>query len=292
MPSDAVPTVTQNDIIRGLREVGLRAGMAVQVHSSLKSFGRVEGGPGAVVAALMDVLTGDGTLMMPSFNHCRPFAEGEAGYYAPHETPTCNGAIPDAFWRMPGVARSLNPTHAFAAWGRHTVAWTEHHHRTLTTGPDSPLGRLCMAGGFILHIGIGMGGNTLHHVAETCLDVPCLGKRTEAYPVKLPDGRMVTGRSWGWRETPCPITDQRAYQPLAPAHMPSYRTAMVGNSELVLYRARECFDFVTDCLRNGLASLPPCSACPIRPRVDAHTVESDWDTENGCLRPDSEAWTY
>lgn len=282
--------VTKDEIIGGLRALGLKPGMSVQVHSSLKSFGHVEGGPETVIRALMAVLTDQGTLMMPSFNHLRPFKRGGPGYFSPVETPTTNGAIPNTFWQMPDVARSLNPSHAFAAWGKNATAYTEHHHRTLTMGPDSPLDRLCMDGGYNLHIGIGMGGNTLHHVAETRSGAPCLGLRTEAYPVKLRDGRTVRGRTWGWRESACPIPPR--YKPLAAQTMPSYRTAKVGSSTLVFYRSRECFDVVTQCLQHGIDELPPCSECTIRPRKCAANVASDWDAEKGCLLPDSEAWTY
>ena len=110
------------------------------VHSSLKSFGRVEGGARTVIAALMEVITPEGTLLFPSFNHGRAFEEGQPGYFDPRETPTTNGAIPDLFWRMPGVLRSLAPTHAFAAWGKNARRYMQFHHRTLTMGPESPLG--------------------------------------------------------------------------------------------------------------------------------------------------------
>ena len=56
----------------------------------------------------MDVLTDQGTLLLPSFNHCVPFAPGGEGFYDPRTTPTTNGAIPETFWRMDGVLRSLD----------------------------------------------------------------------------------------------------------------------------------------------------------------------------------------
>ena len=135
---------------------GLPAGAGVMVHSSLKSFGQVEGGAHTVVEALMEVLTPQGTLLMPTFNHEAPFFEGGPGYYHPAETPTVNGAIPDCFWRMPGVRRSLDPTHPFAAWGRHARRYTQFHHRTLTMGPQSPLGQLYADDGFGLLLGCGL----------------------------------------------------------------------------------------------------------------------------------------
>ena len=109
--------VTGGEILDGLRAIGVGPGMKLMVHSSLKSFGQVEGGALTVIRALMDAVGPAGTVMMPSFNHGEIFHRGR-GVYDPFTTPTSNGAIPDAFWRLPGVVRSLNPTHPFACWGR------------------------------------------------------------------------------------------------------------------------------------------------------------------------------
>jgi aminoglycoside 3-N-acetyltransferase len=281
--------VTQADILTGLAELGLKPGMGLMVHSSLKSFGNVEGGATTVIAALMQALTPTGTLLMPSFNHGAPFQPGGVGYYHPLETPTSNGAIPDTFWRLPGVYRSLNPTHPFAAWGKQARRYTEFHHRTLTMGLGSPLGVLYADDGFCLLIGVGYLANTFHHTVETLLGVPCLGQRTEAYPVRLPDGRQVMGRTWGWRERLCPLTDATRYQDDMQG---LHREVLVGQSLFTFFRLRDCFEVVARLLAEGKAGFPPCSRCPIRPRLVPETVVSDWDPQKQCLLPDSGAWNY
>lgn len=63
----APPIVTRQTIADGLRAVGLEPGDGVYVHSSLSSFGRVEGGPDAVVDAILDLLGDDGTVVFPTF---------------------------------------------------------------------------------------------------------------------------------------------------------------------------------------------------------------------------------
>ena len=286
-----IPTVTGSDIIAGLRELGLARGARVMVHSSLKSFGRVEGGARTVIAALMEVITPAGTLMLPSFNHARAFEEGQPGYYDPRETPTTNGAIPDLFWRMPDVLRSLAPTHAFAAWGRNARRYTEFHHRTLTMGPESPLGLLWKDGGYGLLLGVGYGSNTFHHVVETTVGVPCLGPRTEAYPVRLPDGRSVMGRAWGWRDGSCPLTRGGQYHREMHARGLD-KTRLIRNSHLTLFRLQDCFEIAARILRNGAEGFPPCDRCPIRPGRNAWTVQSDWDAQTQRPLPDSVSWTY
>jgi aminoglycoside 3-N-acetyltransferase len=279
------------DITSGLLQLGLPPGAGVMVHSSLKSFGHVEGGPRAVIEAVMEVLTPAGTLLMPSFNHNAPFDPGGPGYYHPGVTPTSNGAIPDLFWRQPGVLRSLDPTHPVAAWGRHARRYTQHHHRTLTMGPESPLGLLGAEGGFGLLLGVWYSANTYHHVVEMSTGAPCLGRRTEAYPVILPDGRQVLGRTWGWRAGTCPFTDEDRYGEEMEARG-LHKVVQIGGCRAILFRLQDCFAVIAGLLQHGKDGFPPCRLCPIRPRRVAQTVASDWDEEKQRPFPDSTTWIY
>jgi len=242
-----------------------------------------------VIDALTDAVGPDGTLMMPSFNHGRAYGKNGPGYYDPTETRTTNGAVPELFWRLPGVRRSIHPTHAFAAQGPRAAGYIDLHHRTLTTGHDSPLGKLWHDGGWCLFIGVDYRSNTFHHVVETVTRAPCLGYRTQAYPVRLPGGRMVEARSWSWRETACPLNDKRKY---AKRMAPYERRVTVGASTLVLFRLDDCYRVDSEMLAGGTDECPGCPDCPVRPRRDAHTVESDWDFEAGALGPGSSALGY
>lgn len=287
-PSAMPPTDALADDLRAL---GLAAGDGVIVHSSLRRFGYVEGGPATVLAALQAVLTPDGTLLLPSFNHGGAFADGAPGVFDPQRTPTTNGAIPDHFWRLPGVHRSLDPTHAFAAWGKNARRYVEGHHRTLTMGPRSPLGLLSADGGYGLLLGVDFVANTFHHVVETTLGAPCLGRRTEAYPVRLPDGRRTLGRTWSWRGGTCPFTDQNRYGALL-RERGLRREGNIGSCPAILFRLQDCFDVVAELLQRGGFGFPGCAGCPVRPRQHPATVSSDWDDAADAPATDSAAWTY
>ncbi len=193
-------SVTLKDIKLSLERFGFCRGDRIMVHSSLSSFGWVEGGAETVIKALMELVGEEGTILMPSFNHGTPFESCGAGFYDPYETPCINGKIPDTFWRMDGVYRSLDPTHPFAAWGKDALRYTKHHHLTLTMGEDSPLGLIMRDGGYQINFGTTHSTTTAKHLAEMINRSPCLGYRTESYPVKLKDGKIVYHRTWGWRE--------------------------------------------------------------------------------------------
>ena len=49
--------MNKDDLINAFRAIGLREGMTLEVHSSLSSFGQVEGGADSVIDALQKDLT-------------------------------------------------------------------------------------------------------------------------------------------------------------------------------------------------------------------------------------------
>ena len=283
--------VGEKDIVTGLRALGIGPGARLMVHSSLKSFGTVRGGAEAVIAGLMKTVTREGTLVMPSFNHGAAFAQGQPGYFCPTSTPTTSGAIPDRFWRMPGVTRSLNPTHSFAAWGLNSERYTAHHHQTLTMGPESPLGLLMQDGGYGLLLGVGYSANTFHHVVEMSTGAPCLGLRTQSLRIRLPGGRLVEGRTWSYRSRPCPFNDGGPYGK-AMQERGLESVTVVGSSQVILYRLQAGYELIAEALANGRDGLPPCNRCPIRPRRGPRTVASDWDQLQQLLVPESRSWSY
>ena len=263
--------IVQADLEKGLVDLGVRPGARMMVHSSLSSFGRVEGGPDAVIQALKAVVGPAGTILMPSFNHGAPFTADGPGVFDPTETPTTNGAIPDRFWRLPETHRSLNPTHAFAAWGADAEELVSRHHLGTTMGPGSPLHGLRQAGGAILLLGVGFRANTFHHVVECSVGAPCLGLRTEEYPVRMPGGTVEMIPTWGWRERSCPITDQDRYGAIL-MDSRAVRARTIGSAHCRLFTMRDCHAVVSQLLHYGLPPYPPCSACPIRPRRVKWTV--------------------
>ena len=269
--------ITDGEIRRKLESFGFGHGSRLMVHSSLRSFGWVEGGAEAVIRALMDLVGGEGTILMPSFNHGGPFREGGEGVYDPRKTGTSNGRIPSTFWRMPAVYRSQNPTHPYAAWGADAERYTENHHLTLTMGEDSPLGLLARDGGYQLNLGTTHEATTAKHLAETIRRVPCLGYRTETYPVRLPDGQVVEHRTWGWRERTCPLTESGEYIEAEMERRGLQKKDYIGECLVSYFKLTDLLGAIFHLLDNGQDAYPPCSGCPIRPRLTAGTRQSDWE---------------
>ncbi|MFP4057541.1 MAG: DUF4910 domain-containing protein [Candidatus Brocadiia bacterium] len=156
------PRLTGDDLLAAFREVGLSEGMVVMAHASLSDFGYVEGGPCAVVDALLEAIGPGGTLAMPTLS----FSWVGHPPYEPATTPSRVGAVTETFRRRAGVARSPHPTHSVAALGpRAEEIVRDHTPDRPVFGPQSAYARLYELDARILML-CKLAANTSMHAGE------------------------------------------------------------------------------------------------------------------------------
>ena len=154
--------ITKDDIKKGLKKLGLKKKSIVLVHSSLSSLGKVDGGPMAVIKALIETVGKKGTVMMPY--------------------PLGNATIAKVFSSMPGVFRSVHPVHSVSAMGAKAAYLTRDHDKMPTAcGKGTPFGKLVDLGGHILLLGVDQDRNTVLHTAEDYADLPYLSEKEFRY---------------------------------------------------------------------------------------------------------------
>ncbi|MGY0066604.1 aminoglycoside N(3)-acetyltransferase [Streptomyces sp. QTS137] len=134
-PLPTGPLVTRDTLTAGLADPGVRRGGTLLVHSSPSSPGRVDGGPVAVVGALLDVLGPDGALAVPARSGDLPApapwsdppvpkawwetVRATVPGHGPATTPTRGaGVVPETVRTCPGALRGARPRTPFAAPGR------------------------------------------------------------------------------------------------------------------------------------------------------------------------------
>ena len=255
--------IGKSEILAGLKKLGIKKGDRVMVHSSLASLGKVKGGPEAVIDALKAAVGKSGLLMMPSFNH-GDAVRNPPYYFDMKKTPSKNGVIADTFWRLPGVKRSVDPSHAFAAWGRNAEQYLTGHRFTSTMGPGSPLELLERAGGKVVLLGTGYGPNTFRHVVEMTNNVKCLGQRTEEYPVKLPSGKMIKARTWSWRNGGCPLLDDVSHAARLMKARGLDKRVKIGNAETIVFNPADFRRVAEELLAKGVPGKPNCRNCRMK----------------------------
>lgn len=126
--------VTHDDLVQGLKNLGIAAGDTLFVHSSFKALGPVAGGVETVIRALETGLGPEGLLLMPSFNLVE--RERRAETWDAQTTPSTVGWITEYFRRLPHTYRSDHYSHSVAARGKGAQAFVADHLRQ--EGYESP----------------------------------------------------------------------------------------------------------------------------------------------------------
>ena len=247
---------TRKSLAADLRTLGVKTGMIVLVHSSLSSIGWVNGGSVAVVQALLDVITPDGTLIMPAHSgeysdpsHWQHPPVPEAWWqiiretmpaFDPRFTPTRSmGRIAETFRTWPDAVRSLHPQDSFAASGRHAEFITANHVLEDGLGDRSPLARIYDLDGHVLLLGVAHGNNTSFHLGE----------------YRAPGGKMIT------QGAPIVENDQRVWKAFQALELDSdcfdelgadfdkvhpVKIGLVGSATTRLFSQRAAVDFAQE----------------------------------------------
>ncbi|MCX6799340.1 MAG: AAC(3) family N-acetyltransferase [Candidatus Diapherotrites archaeon] len=141
--------IGKEDIVSGLRSLGIKDGDTIFVHSSFSAFGFVKRGPEEVIEALLEAVGRDGNVCMPSFG---PLPDDKT--FDVRGTPCALGKIPETFRRMPGAKRSLSPTHSVACIGKDADFITKGHLKDETAfGKSSPYYKMMEMGGKVVCLG-------------------------------------------------------------------------------------------------------------------------------------------
>jgi aminoglycoside 3-N-acetyltransferase len=201
--SESTGTVTQQDIERSIEQLGIR-NSAVCLHSSLSSFGEVNGGADAVIDGF---LSSGCTLLVPAFTgHQLEVMPDESQLLEqngwdviearklPRQTEIVfssdlniiddnMGAIPVAVLERPERLRGDHPHNSFAAIGPKAKDLIEEQS---WTDVYAPLRELTKMNGYVVLAGVGLDKMTILHLAEALA-----GRRLSRRWATGPDGSAV-----------------------------------------------------------------------------------------------------
>jgi len=250
--------VTKKSLINELSQLKLK-GEIVIVHSSLSKLGWICGGAVALIEALQEVITEEGTLVMPA--HSGDYSEPkywenppvpeewyqiireEMPAYRPEVTPTRGiGVVPELFRKFPDVIRSSHPCLSFTAWGKEAEAITADHKLDYALGENSPLAKIYRREGKILLIGVGHDSNTSLHLAEY--------RAEHDLKIKIFGSSILKGEKNVWTQ----YQDIEFNDDLFPAIGKEYESEYdygrtnVGMTEAKLFDQKEIVDFAVNWL--------------------------------------------
>ncbi|MBC9933865.1 aminoglycoside N(3)-acetyltransferase [Chitinophaga qingshengii] len=246
--------VTAEALFDQLKSLGIQSGDTLLVHSSLSSLGWVNGGPVAVIQALLQAVGEEGTIVMPAQSASITNPENWQApavpkdwvdtirytmpAYDPRITPTRDmGQIAELFRTWPGAVRSDHPFSSFAALGPLSEQIISHHPLHDPLGMSSPLGKLYQLPAKVLLIGVDFDKCTALHLAEQIV-WPGRRKTMEGAPL------MVHGKKqWVSFQVP-QVMDSAVFLPVGAAVLASGMAASgtLGEGKGVLVGLRQLVD--------------------------------------------------
>lgn len=175
--------VLKKDIISGLKKLGIIEGDNVIVHTAIKSFGYVCGGPQVIIEALLETVGREGTVVMPSQSWKNldpssgvhfdaekewwPLIRENWPAYDKDITPTNTmGCVAEMFRKYRGSVRSDHPARSFAANGKNAEYIVKDHTLSDIFGESSPLAKLYKLNSKVLLMGVGYDKNTSLHLSD------------------------------------------------------------------------------------------------------------------------------
>ena len=253
-------SVGHQQLLAGLRALGIQAGDRSLAHSALSSFGRVEGGAQTVVDVLLDLMGPRGTLVMPYFF---PLYDGIFDYAHPPAPYT--GAVPRELRGRVGAVLSVHPSHPVVALGPAAAHIAADHYLVSAVGQGSPIDRLAKMGGKVLLLGVGQSANTTLHTGEAYAGVPYWGRmrpdRAAGRHMLLPTGQQV------WVPLPETPGDSEGFARIEPflVERGLIRFGVIGRARCRLMLGQPLIEAVVDYLRRDPAGLlcerPDCAYC-------------------------------
>ena len=179
---------TSEELLNALKEVGIKEGDNLFVHSNIGFFGRMEGVTSAdslcdsFLSVLRKSVGEEGTVVLPTFSYS--FCHGEI--YDPKETKSDCGMLTEYSYRKGGFTRSYDPNFSISVWGKNTEYYT-NNPASESFGKDSFWDRLLTTGGKLVCMNMDCGSTFVHFVERAC-SVSYRYNKSFNGIIRMPDG--------------------------------------------------------------------------------------------------------
>lgn len=241
---------SKEDLIKAIKNIGIKPTDTLLIHSSMKAIGSVENGGDTVIDAFMEYMK-DGLLIFPT--HTWDQINDNYNIFYPATEPSCVGILSNLFLKRSNVIRSLHPTHSVAAYGVDAYEYVKGEENCETPcAREGCWGKLYDRGAKILFLGCSLKSNTYLHGVEEWCNIP--NRLTETYKqlkISTPDGKIIDRPSYRHNFPADKGNISHNYDKMLEPflHMGIANKGFIGDAESVLCDAVGMADFTTSLLK-------------------------------------------
>jgi aminoglycoside N3'-acetyltransferase len=167
-------TITKADLVRDLKNSGLKKGDHISIALSFKQLGFVDGGPEKVADAFREVVGSEGTIFANAHTKSFPLCAIDKKYIFDQKTPAITGLFPNTLLKQQDALRSRHPTCSIVAIGKLAHYLTEDHNEF--SRPYLPYEKLAAINGKCLFIGTDSRLVAIRHEAQHRAGLFCVPK--------------------------------------------------------------------------------------------------------------------
>ena len=241
---------SKEDLLKAIKNMGIKSTDTLLIHSSMKAIGKVENGGDTVIDAFMEYMN-DGLLIFPT--HTWDQINDTYNIFYPETEPSCVGILSNLFLKRPNVIRSLHPTHSVAAYGADAYQYVKGEENCETPcAREGCWGKLYDRGAKILFLGCSLKSNTYLHGVEEWCHIP--NRLTDTYKqlkIATPDGRIIDRPSYRHNFPSDKGNISHNYDKMLEPYlyMGIANKGFIGDAESVLCDAIGMADFTTSLLK-------------------------------------------
>lgn len=166
--------LNKKDVLKQLKDLGIRKGMVLLVQANTKQMGHLIGGEQMLIEALMESVGYEGTIVVPTFTTelldpacqknkkekiVRMYWNDVRTSALPFDKkltlPKDEDPFVCQFLRNEGIVRSYHPVYSFAAWGKYAKVICHQHPLHFGLNEDSPVGKVLDYNGYVVSLGCG-----------------------------------------------------------------------------------------------------------------------------------------
>lgn len=235
-------SITKTEIEKGFIQLGVKAGMMLETHCSLSSFGHIDGGALTIINALKNVVGTDGAIVMPSFKDSLnlPLDENDKRLgitlkiklLKGDEERSGMGIVSDTFRNLPDVVTGKGQFRV-SAWGKdaekHAANWFNY---------------LIDSGGYALLLGVDIYKmSSMHYVEDNLPDEIKKMFRPSEEALKIYPETEWFIEAWSPQAKPWYIIQKKAYE------QGYINDIIIGNSKCMLVDIKNTIELYKHALK-------------------------------------------